>query len=477
MLFVSGLMGPYMAPIPANASAAMLFSFFVAMVIAPWLMLRLHPARTAGARARRPAHGEGLLGRLYRRVAAPVVRSRRSRLDLPDRGRRRDRAGLRAVRHQERDGQAAAVRQQVGTAGGGRSARGRQRSRTPSARCSRSPASARQLPEVRSIEAYAGTPAPFNFNGLVRHYYLRESPELGELQINLAPTRRPRPREPRHRARSARSACKRWRLPHGTVAQGGRGAAGPAGAGDAAGRDLRPRCRRRRRAVAAELKKIFASVPYIVDIDDFDRRAAAAPAHLDRPGPAGVLRRRAARRLRHASRRCSAARRSAIRIAARTAIRSRSSVRPAEARSGLERSCWPRRRCRPTALPGNKTVVELGEVVRVSQEAGSPAIFRRDGHFADMVMAELAGAYEAPIYGMLAVDKLIDAHDWGTLPQAGDPLARPAGGRDASRRCCGTASGRSPTSRSATWARRSGSRSSASTSWWWRSSAASSCRW
>ena len=41
MLFVSGLMGPYMAPIPANASAAMLFSFVVAMVVAPWLMLKL----------------------------------------------------------------------------------------------------------------------------------------------------------------------------------------------------------------------------------------------------------------------------------------------------------------------------------------------------------------------------------------------------------------------------------------------------
>ena len=40
MMFVSGLMGPYMAPIPANASAAMLFSFFVAMVLAPWLMVR-----------------------------------------------------------------------------------------------------------------------------------------------------------------------------------------------------------------------------------------------------------------------------------------------------------------------------------------------------------------------------------------------------------------------------------------------------
>ena len=52
MLFVSGLMGPYMAPIPANASAAMLFSFFVAMVVAPWLMLRLAPKDGAVAGSR-----------------------------------------------------------------------------------------------------------------------------------------------------------------------------------------------------------------------------------------------------------------------------------------------------------------------------------------------------------------------------------------------------------------------------------------
>ena len=64
-------------------------------------------------------------------------------------------------------------------------------------------------------------------------------------------------------------------------------------------------------------------------------------------------------------------------------------------------------------LPGAKTVVELGEVVRVSRELGSPTIFRRDGRFADMVTAELAGTYEAPIYGMLDVAKVIDAHDWG----------------------------------------------------------------
>ena len=93
MLFVSGLMGPYMAPIPANASAAMLFSFFVAMVVAPWLMCRLRPDRP-GAAARLAAeaegppaesggvdhdlaaHHEGRLGRLYRAVATPLLRTR-----------------------------------------------------------------------------------------------------------------------------------------------------------------------------------------------------------------------------------------------------------------------------------------------------------------------------------------------------------------------------------------------------------------
>ena len=54
MLFVSGLMGPYMAPIPANASAAMLFSFFVAVVVAPWLMVRLAPSAASGGRPGMP---------------------------------------------------------------------------------------------------------------------------------------------------------------------------------------------------------------------------------------------------------------------------------------------------------------------------------------------------------------------------------------------------------------------------------------
>ena len=68
-------------------------------------------------------------------------------------------------------------------------------------------------------------------------------------------------------------------------------------------------------------------------------------------------------------------------------------------------------------MPGSRMVVELGQVVHVTRETGSLALFRRDGAYADMVTGELAGTFEAPIYGILAVNKLIEAHDWGALPK------------------------------------------------------------
>ncbi len=108
MMFVSGLMGPYMAPIPANASAAMLFSFFVAVVLAPWLMVKVAP-KSPGVGEHESAHGEGILGRLYRRVAEPVIRTRkRAWLFL---GRRCDADGMHVVRDKDGDREALAVRQ------------------------------------------------------------------------------------------------------------------------------------------------------------------------------------------------------------------------------------------------------------------------------------------------------------------------------------------------------------------------------
>ena len=112
MLFVSGLMGPYMAPIPANASAAMLFSFFVAVMVTPLAAAR-------GPRRAVPGHGHadgvGALGRLTSGWRGRCWRARRNAWTfLIGRRRRRHPGRLFVLRPEMRDGQTAAVRQQVG---------------------------------------------------------------------------------------------------------------------------------------------------------------------------------------------------------------------------------------------------------------------------------------------------------------------------------------------------------------------------
>ncbi len=197
MLFVSGMMGPYMAPIPVNASAAMLFSFFVAMVIAPWALLKISgkPRR----RHQAAEHGEGRLGALYRRLAAPIVRSPRSakRFLLYVAGATvlvcllfvTESVTVKLLPFDNKSELAVLVDLPEGATieDTGRA-------------LFRAAAAAKQLPEVTSIQAYAGTPAPFNFNGLVRHYYLRQQPELGELAINLTDKSDAQARKPSHRA-------------------------------------------------------------------------------------------------------------------------------------------------------------------------------------------------------------------------------------------------------------------------------------
>ncbi|HRY07946.1 MAG TPA: efflux RND transporter permease subunit, partial [Hyphomicrobiaceae bacterium] len=74
MLFVSGLMGPYMSPIPANASAAMIFSFFVAVMLTPWLMVRI--GKPHGASEGHDSGDGGVLGRLYVKAAKPILATR-----------------------------------------------------------------------------------------------------------------------------------------------------------------------------------------------------------------------------------------------------------------------------------------------------------------------------------------------------------------------------------------------------------------
>jgi multidrug efflux pump subunit AcrB len=73
-----------------------------------------------------------------------------------------------------------------------------------------------------------------------------------------------------------------------------------------------------------------------------------------------------------------------------------------------------------TPVPGSKGVVELGDVVTVTQDQTSPVVYRRDGHFAEMIMGDLAGSFEAPIYGMFAVEDQL-ANSGITIGYHGQP--------------------------------------------------------
>ena len=411
MLFVSGLMGPYMAPIPANASAAMLFSFFVAMVVAPWLMLRLAP-RGNGEAATHDPHGEGLLGSLYRRFATPIIRSRRSAWTFLIGVGLATLAALvlfatksvmvKLLPFDNKSELAVVLDLQEGA-----SLEDTERTLFAMADI------ARGLPEVRSIQSYAGTPAPFNFNGLVRHYYLRESVELGELQLNLAP-RGDRSRASHAIALDLRQRLKQATLPDGASVKVVEVPPGPPVLATLLAEIYGPDSQTRR-AVAHEVKKIFASVPFVVDVDDSvgaPRPRLRVSIDQDRLEFFGVAQSDVYDTLQMLLGGTSVGYshrgedRNPIEIAVRLP---KGALAWSEAMASTPVPA--------NALPGNRSVVELGEVVRVTKEAGSPVIFRRDGRFADMVMAELAGAFEAPIYGMLEVARRVEAHDWGAVPK------------------------------------------------------------
>ncbi len=432
MLFVSGLMGPYMAPIPANASAAMLFSFFVAMVVAPWLMCRLAGKDTLGADARAEeveflelttpalaheaeaaAERPDRLGRLYRAVAEPLLRTRRRAwvflilvgvatvaacalfytenvtvkllpfdnkstlnvlLDLP--------AGASVQQTQQTLFAAARI--------------------------------AETMPEVRALQVYAGTPQPFDFNGLVRHYYLRTAPWQGDLHVMLAP-KADRSRQSHDIATALRKRLlKELPLPKGAVIKVVEAPPGPPVLATLLAEIYGPN-ETVRLAEAREVKKLFRKVPYIVDVDDsWGHRQPRLDIAIDQD------------RLEFFGVRQSDVYDTIQDLfgGVNVGYSYRGEDRlPLAIVVGLPNHAldWNQQLADTpvpaNTVPGSKSVVELGEVVHVTRTLGSRILFRRDGHFADMVTGELAGEFEAPIYGMLAVDKLVRDHDWGKLPR------------------------------------------------------------
>ncbi|HET7872343.1 MAG TPA: efflux RND transporter permease subunit [Terriglobales bacterium] len=262
MAFVRGLTGPYMRPIPVGASAAMLFSLAVAFVVSPWAALRLlrHYARGAG-------HGheaEGWMTRLYRRLMVPLIAGGNRRLiflggivvlllaactlvpfklvhvkmlpfdnksefqviiDMPD-----------GTTLEQTTRVAQALAQDL----------------------------ARQ-PEVLNYQIYSGTSGPYNFNGLVRHYFLRGQPNQADIQVNLL-SRHDRSAQSHEIARRLRPGLQRIGQQFGARIKVAEVPPGPPVLQTLVAEIYGPD-HKEQTALAAKVKEIFQHTPGVVDVD------------------------------------------------------------------------------------------------------------------------------------------------------------------------------------------------------------------
>ncbi|MFG1339081.1 efflux RND transporter permease subunit [Xanthobacter autotrophicus] len=411
MLFVSGMMGPYMSPIPANASAAMVFSFFVAVVLTPWLMLKL-AGRDTGTALHAEAADGGRLGRIYRRVAAPILASRaRSGAFLAVVGVATlaslslfytHGVTVKLLPFDNKTELAVILDLPADTS-----------VETTNRTLQDMVTALADLPEAVAFQTHAGTAAPFNFNGLVRHYGLRSAPRQGDIEITLQP-KGARSRASHAIALDVRARLKAIPLPAGSALKVVEPPPGPPVLATLLAEIYGPDADTRR-AVARKVRQAFESVPYIVDVDDsFGTPGERVRLAIDQDNlefykveQADVY--------------------DAIRsvfTGATLGYSHRGGGRaPIPIRLALpkgEQAVDPRTLSTPVpanALPGGRGVVELGDVVRVVREPASFPIFRHNGRAAEMVSADLAGAYEAPVYGMLAVSKALAEADFGDLPK------------------------------------------------------------
>jgi len=183
MAMVRGLMGPYMRPIPIGASAAMIFSLLVAFVITPWAALRF---MKGSSHAHGEAEAEDLGTRLYRRFMSLLLSGKKFQWGflafvvflllvamslvyfklvivkmLPFDNKSEFQVIIDMPEGTSLEKTAAVTRQLASQLS--------------------------QIPEITDLESYVGTASPVNFNGLVRHYYMRQGENIADIQVNLTP--------------------------------------------------------------------------------------------------------------------------------------------------------------------------------------------------------------------------------------------------------------------------------------------------
>ncbi len=264
MAFVGGLMGPYMRPIPVGASAAMVFSLIVAFIVTPWASLRLIRYDEKAAAQARIHHTEDWATRFYRRVMDPLIHRPFWRwgfllvvIGLLVAACAMVAVGFVRVKMLPFDNKSEF---QVIL------------DMPESATLEETTAAALEMGdylktvnEVVDYEVYVGTSGPFNFNGLVRHYYLRRGPGMADIQVNLAAKGR-RKDQSHDIAKRVRPALNRIADSYGARVKVAEVPPGPPVLSTLVAEVYGPDYQRQRE-IALKIREIFEKTPGVVDVD------------------------------------------------------------------------------------------------------------------------------------------------------------------------------------------------------------------
>jgi multidrug efflux pump subunit AcrB len=402
MAFVRGLMGPYMRPIPVGASAAMLFSLIVAFVVSPWAALRL--LRHYADRQESGHEAEGWTTRFYRRIMSPLIHRPTRRWTflasvvvllfaaiafiplkwvqvkmLPF-----DNKSEFQVIIDMPDGTPLEQTTRVAQALGNYLA---------------------QQPEVINYQIYAGTSGPYNFNGLVRHYFLRRQPNQADIQVNLL-SRHDRKAQSHDIARRLRPELDKIAAPFGARIKVAEVPPGPPVletlVAEIYGPDYKGQIE-----LAAKIKKIFQQTPGVVDVDWYvedPQTKYEMKADLDKAALQGISAAEITRTVQIAL------------SGASTGLLHDSSSRediPIEVRlsrpdrSGVEDLA-------ALKLPGpSGGQVSLREITKIEKTTIDQSVYRKNLRPVVYVTGDVAGVVESPVY---AIFKMGDAISEIPLP-------------------------------------------------------------
>ena len=395
LAFVRGLMGPYMRPIPIGASAAMVFSLLIAFIVSPYASVRL--LKRAGGHAE---HGgqEGFTTRLYRRVMGLLIHKPKlglaflggivgllllAMLLLPFK--------LVVVKMLPFDNKSE-FQVIVDAPEGTTLERTAQAARALSDyMCT--------VAEVTDVQSYVGLAGPYNFNGLVRHYFLRRGPNVADLQVNLLPKH--------ERQRSSHVIAKTVREPLTEIAQrlGVRVKVlevppGPPVMSTLVAEVYGPTHEQRVR-IGREIERIFLKTSGVVDVDTYiedDQPKLVFTPDREKAALAGIDVGQIAQTL------AIAVHGTTVGLAHYPEAREDVPVTvqlPRERRSDLEQLQGIN-----LQAPDGK-LVPLRELVQVEQTVTDQNIYHKNLQPVVHVIGEVGGRYESPVYSILRLQKQV----------------------------------------------------------------------